>query len=50
MSDTLRHPISCPLCDGPMRLLGALGRLLHFRCRNCDWEGCHEAEEEEDYD
>jgi hypothetical protein len=26
---------SCDLCGGPLILLGALGRLMHYRCRNC---------------
>jgi transposase-like protein len=27
--------IECPACDGPAQLLGTLGRLAHFTCRNC---------------
>ena len=30
-------PPACPLCTGPGVLLGRLGTLDHFRCRNC---GC----------
>ena len=25
----------CGLCGGPLMLLGVLGKLAHFRCRNC---------------
>lgn len=25
----------CPACSGPLNLLGTLGSLAHFRCRNC---------------
>jgi rubredoxin len=25
----------CPVCDGPGVLLGDLGNLTHYRCRNC---------------
>lgn len=25
----------CPACDGPLELLGTLGRVEHYRCRNC---------------
>ncbi len=25
----------CSLCGGPLMELGALGRLTHYRCRNC---------------
>jgi len=27
--------VYCPVCNGPGVLLGALGSLVHFRCRNC---------------
>lgn len=27
------HP--CPMCRGPLQLLGKLGCMDHFRCRNC---------------
>jgi len=27
----------CPMCNGPAIVLGSLGRLTHFRCRNCGW-------------
>jgi predicted nucleic acid-binding Zn ribbon protein len=27
--------IECPACDGDAYLLGALGRVKHYRCRNC---------------
>lgn len=29
---------SCPACGGPGMLLGTLGRLTHFKCRNCGME------------
>lgn len=25
----------CPLCDGPLVLLGVLGQRVHCHCRNC---------------
>ncbi len=25
----------CPQCGGPNEVLGILGSLIHFRCRNC---------------
>lgn len=25
----------CPYCDGPLLVLGQLGRLIHLRCRDC---------------
>lgn len=27
--------MGCPMCGGPGVLLGVLGLLKHFRCRNC---------------
>lgn len=27
--------MKCPLCSGPLMLLGTLGLLRWFRCRNC---------------
>jgi len=30
--------VSCPACEGPGLLLGALGKLLWFRCRHCGVE------------
>lgn len=31
--------IACPKCDATMpTLLGTLGNLTHFRCRDCGWE------------
>lgn len=29
---------SCAYCDGPLTILGMLGRLLWLRCRNCGVE------------
>ena len=25
----------CPFCDGDIVLLGVLGHVVHFRCRDC---------------
>jgi hypothetical protein len=30
--------VFCPSCDGPGYLMGGLGMLLWFRCRNCGIE------------
>ena len=27
----------CPMCEGPAGLLGRLGNLDHFQCRDCGW-------------
>lgn len=27
--------VSCEACGGPLNLLGQLGSLSHYRCRNC---------------
>lgn len=27
--------LDCPVCDGPLFALGSLGRVAHFRCRDC---------------
>ena len=27
--------VDCPMCGGPGNLLGEMGRLIHYRCRNC---------------
>ena len=37
----------CPMCSGPGVLLGSLGRLNHFRCRNCGWDFSEEPLEED---
>jgi transposase-like protein len=29
------YEVSCPACGGPGVALGSLGRLMHYRCRNC---------------
>lgn len=34
---------SCPACGGPGNFLGTLGRLEHFRCRNCAMDFHREA-------
>lgn len=31
-------PLECSACGGPLVVLGTLGRLEHFRCRNCGLE------------
>jgi hypothetical protein len=28
-------PQFCSMCEGPLMLLGSLGNLAHYRCRNC---------------
>jgi len=33
--DDLPEPADCPVCGGPGVPLGALGRLEHYRCRDC---------------
>lgn len=30
----------CPMCSGPAGMLGDLGFLRWFQCRNCGWEFC----------
>jgi hypothetical protein len=30
--------MKCPMCSGPAMLLGVLGLLRWFKCRNCGWE------------
>ena len=37
----------CPMCNGPGIVLGSLGRLTHFRCRNCGWDFTQERGSEE---
>lgn len=32
------NEVSCPVCDGQGAILGALGRLLWFRCIQCGIE------------
>jgi tRNA(Ile2) C34 agmatinyltransferase TiaS len=29
--------ICCPKCDGPPIVLGSLGAVCHYRCRDCGW-------------
>ena len=29
--------MKCPCCSGPGVLLGSLGLMKHFRCRDCGW-------------
>ena len=33
--DDYEVPLSCSACGGALVALGALGRVAHFRCRNC---------------
>ena len=33
----------CPECDGPAEPLGALGNLMHYRCRDCGAQFSHKA-------
>lgn len=35
MSDD--HTPECPQCGGHAEPLGALGSLMHYRCRQCGW-------------
>ena len=38
----------CPLCAGPMSVMGVLGSALYFQCRNCGaqtWAWDEESEE-----
>ena len=34
----------CPMCDAPvaMLMLGTLGNVTHYRCRNCGWVAADE--------
>lgn len=32
--------MKCPICDGPGVPLGALGRTMWYRCRNCGMQYC----------
>ena len=27
--------MNCPMCNGPLMLLGKLGNRTHYNCRNC---------------
>ena len=31
------EPTDCPMCGGDAYLLGTLGTIKHFRCRDCGW-------------
>lgn len=35
---TSADPDHCARCGGALQILGALGNLMHFRCRNCGAE------------
>jgi hypothetical protein len=39
--------MECECCGGEMMLLGVLGSLSHFRCRNCGMEASCEVERSE---
>ena len=45
--DSVAALATCPGCDGPATLLGALGFLTHLRCRDCGLDWSIETEEEE---
>jgi rubredoxin len=32
---------ACPQCSGEPWLLGELGRLMWYRCRQCGWQWSH---------
>ncbi len=36
----------CPMCSGQGVLLGGLGQLVHYRCRQCGWVFSQPVEEE----
>ena len=43
--------MSCPACNnGHASVLGALGRLIWYRCRDCGAEYSHEAPEDDGWD
>lgn len=46
VSDDEDESPACPACDGPGTLLGKLGKLDHYRCRNCGMEFSVQSEEE----
>jgi hypothetical protein len=35
----------CPLCGGPLGVLGRLGNLVHLLCRNCGAQFSEEADD-----
>lgn len=35
--DTIEIP-DCRMCGGPNGILGPLGQILWFQCRNCGWQ------------
>jgi hypothetical protein len=39
--------LKCPECGGPVILLGIMGRLAWYRCRNCGGTFCQREELEE---
>jgi hypothetical protein len=38
----------CPICDGPLYLIGVLGNLVHFRCRDCGMDCSEPASEHQE--
>ena len=42
--------MNCPMCRGPVRLIGVLGRLAHYLCRSCGAPFHDDYEEEYDED
>ena len=39
--------IDCPICEGQALVLGTLGRLNHYRCRDCGMDFAYQTEKEE---
>ncbi len=37
--------LTCPICGGPNEILGMLGNVYHFRCRNCGAQSHRVADE-----
>ncbi len=43
MEDEIEEePPACSVCGGELYVLGALGKLMWFRCQNCGMECCEE--------
>jgi hypothetical protein len=38
------------MCEGPAGVLGVLGTLVHFICRNCGWQFSTRKQEDDDGD
>ena len=39
--------MGCEICDGPVGILGLLGRLVHLLCRDCGMQFSREATPED---